>query len=71
LALYFCQVQVIEVTPQDKSEDVQEEVVTQSQDQEYIDFSNGWLLTAVASLVFIIVLAANMYVIVMLGLGRV
>lgn len=41
-----------------------------SEVDDYIDFSNGWLLTTVASLIFVIVLAANLYVIVMLGLGK-
>ncbi|KAL4243096.1 NRAMP family protein [Abortiporus biennis] len=39
-------------------------------EDESIDFSNGWLLTLLVSLIFLIVLAANLYVIVMLGLGR-
>lgn len=40
------------------------------EEDEYVDFSNGPLLTAVASLIFVVVLAANMYVIIILGLGR-
>ena len=40
------------------------------EEDEYIDFSNGPLLTAIASLIFVIVLAANLYVIIILALGR-
>ncbi|KAI0076291.1 Nramp-domain-containing protein [Panus rudis PR-1116 ss-1] len=39
-------------------------------DEEFVDYSNSRLLTAVASAVFLVVLAANMYVIVVLGLGE-
>lgn len=39
-------------------------------EDEYIDLSNGWTMTVLVSLIFIVVLAANLYVIVMLGLGR-
>ncbi|KAI0702436.1 natural resistance-associated macrophage protein [Cytidiella melzeri] len=56
----------------EKSEDVQIDIVAVSQDEdEYIDFSNSRLLTLASGLVFIIVLAANVYVFVMLGLRRV
>ena len=62
---------MVDVTPQEKSEDIQVEAAAAPQEEdEYIDFSNGWLLTAVASFIFVIVLAANMYVIIMLALGR-
>ena len=39
-------------------------------DIEFVDYSNGWLTTVVVSLIFFVVLAANIYVIVMLGLGN-
>ena len=55
----------------EKGEEVPvENAVVLQDDEEYIDFSNGRVLTLVASLIFIIVLAANLYVFVMLGLGR-
>ena len=55
----------------EKGEEVPvENAVVLPDDEEYIDFSNGRVLTLVASLIFIIVLAANLYVFVMLGLGR-
>ncbi|KAI0343977.1 natural resistance-associated macrophage protein [Trametopsis cervina] len=58
-------------TPPEKSEEVQIEVLAVSpDDEEYIDFSNGRCLTLVSGLIFIIVLAANIYVFVMLGLGK-
>jgi len=40
------------------------------EDDEYIDFSNGWIMTTLVSIIFMIVLAANFYVIVMLSLGK-
>ncbi|KIP11464.1 hypothetical protein PHLGIDRAFT_63938 [Phlebiopsis gigantea 11061_1 CR5-6] len=57
---------------QASSEQVHEEVSTGAphEEDELIDFSNGPLLTAAASLIFVIVLAANMYVIIILALGR-
>lgn len=56
----------------EKSEQVHEEVSTGAphEEDEFIDFSNGPLLTAAASLIFVVVLAANMYVIIILALGR-
>lgn len=55
----------------EKADDVHvENVAVSPDDDEYIDFSNGRLLTLVSVLIFIIVLAANLYVFVMLGLGR-
>ncbi|EKM60826.1 uncharacterized protein PHACADRAFT_133651 [Phanerochaete carnosa HHB-10118-sp] len=63
--------QVDAVAPEEKAEEVQFETAGVSHDEDdCIDFSNGWLLTTVASVVFVIVLAANLYVIVILGLGR-
>ncbi|GJE87733.1 NRAMP metal ion transporter [Phanerochaete sordida] len=59
------------IVPEEKTEEVLVETVSASpEEDDYIDFSNGWLLTTVASLIFVIVLAANLYVIVMLALGR-
>ncbi|KAJ3490516.1 hypothetical protein NLI96_g1397 [Meripilus lineatus] len=37
---------------------------------EFIDYSSGWFITSLVSLIFFIVLAANVYVIVMLALGK-
>ncbi|KAK7694341.1 hypothetical protein QCA50_001524 [Cerrena zonata] len=39
-------------------------------EDDYIDFSNGWIMTLLVSLIFMVVLAANLYVIVVLGLGK-
>lgn len=44
--------------------------VDESGEDEYIDYSSGWMITCLASLIFIVVSLANIYVIVMLGLGR-
>ncbi|KAI0815333.1 natural resistance-associated macrophage protein-domain-containing protein [Irpex lacteus] len=64
-------VQEVERPLPEKADDVHvENVAVSPDDDEYIDFSNGRLLTLVSVLIFIIVLAANLYVFVMLGLGR-
>lgn len=39
-------------------------------EDDYIDFSNGWTMTILVSVIFMVVLAANLYVIVILGLGK-
>lgn len=39
-------------------------------EDEWVDYSNGWILTILVSAIFIVILAANLYVIVMLGLGK-
>ncbi len=65
------QIQEIPKTSTEKSGDVETtrtEVVV-PEEEEYIDFSNGRLLTSIAVLIFIIVLAANLYVFVVLGQG--
>lgn len=62
--------QVDIIAPGEKVEEVLVETASSSHDDDYIDFSNGWLLTVVASVIFVVVLAANLYVIIMLGLGR-
>lgn len=65
------QVQQIDVIlPLEKADEVQTEMTVAAAEREFIDFSNGPVLTAIACLIFVIVLAANLYVIVMLGLGR-
>ncbi|TCD70666.1 hypothetical protein EIP91_002387 [Steccherinum ochraceum] len=47
------------------------EVPSSSEDGvEYIDYSNGWITIGVVSLIFLVVLAANVYVIVALALGQ-
>ncbi|KAF7789206.1 hypothetical protein EIP86_000147 [Pleurotus ostreatoroseus] len=55
----------------EKSEDgeIRTEVFPVSDEDEYIDFSNGWILTIVSYLIFIVILAANLYVFVVLGQG--
>ncbi|KAI0094547.1 Nramp-domain-containing protein [Irpex rosettiformis] len=70
--LLICQIQEVERPPlSEKGGSVHiEKGIVIHDDEEYIDFSNGRLLTLVSGLIFIIVLAANMYVFVMLGLGR-
>lgn len=40
------------------------------EEEEYIDFSNGRLLTAVSLVIFVVILAANIYVFVVLGQGN-
>ena len=66
------QVEQIDIASAEKSAEVHVEVSTgaSQEEDEYIDFSNGPLLTAIASLIFVIVLAANLYVIIILALGR-
>ncbi|OCH96686.1 natural resistance-associated macrophage protein [Obba rivulosa] len=39
-------------------------------DDEYVSFANGRLVTAIAILIFLVILVANVYVLVMLALGR-
>ncbi|KAJ3548333.1 hypothetical protein NM688_g5311 [Phlebia brevispora] len=55
----------------EKSDDaeIHTDIFPVSDDDEYIDFSNGPILTTVASIIFIIILAANVYVFVVLGKG--
>ena len=36
----------------------------------YISFASGWVVTGLSYLIFLIILAANLYAIVMLALGR-
>ena len=36
----------------------------------YVSFASGWIVTSLAYLIFFIILAANVYAIVMLALGR-
>ncbi|PSR80736.1 hypothetical protein PHLCEN_2v6652 [Hermanssonia centrifuga] len=69
---YQTQIQEIPKTSTEKSGDgetTRTEVVVH-EEEEYIDFSNGRLLTSIAVLIFIIVLAANLYVFVVLGQGK-
>ncbi len=58
-----------EATPAQAVED-KNEMDTSSVNEDYIDFSNGRILTIVSYIMASIVLAANVYAIVMLGLGR-
>ncbi|KAI0359087.1 Nramp-domain-containing protein [Trametes cingulata] len=46
------------------------EVDLSSDDDGYVSFSNHWVVTAISSLIFFIILAANVYAIVMLALGQ-
>lgn len=39
-------------------------------DEAYVSFAIGWVVTGLAYLIFFIILAANMYAIVMLAMGR-
>lgn len=41
-----------------------------SDENTYASFASGWLVTVVASLVFFVILAANLYAIVMLVMGK-
>lgn len=54
---------------------VEEEVISSvsSTDdaEEFVDYSNGWLTICVVSVIFVVVLAANVYVIVTLALGNI
>lgn len=57
----------------DKTEVNQMEIVAQvvsPEGEDYLDFSNGSVLTVVSGLIFLIVLSANIYVFVMLGSGK-
>ena len=47
----------------------QEEEMSLDEDA-YVSFANGWVVTSLAYLIFFIILAANVYAIVMLALGR-
>ncbi|KAJ8501542.1 hypothetical protein ONZ51_g535 [Trametes cubensis] len=55
-----------EPSPHDRSEDAS---VAEVEDG-YISFANHWLVTVISSLIFLIILAANVYAIVMLALGK-
>lgn len=47
----------------------QEEEMSLDEDA-YVSFASGWVVTSLAYLIFFIILAANVYAIVMLALGR-
>lgn len=44
--------------------------VVSPEGEDYLDFSNGSVLTVVSGVIFLIVLSANIYVFVMLGSGK-
>ena len=39
-------------------------------EERYVSFASGWIVTSLAYLIFFVILAANMYAIVMLAMGR-
>ena len=39
-------------------------------EEQYVSFASGWIVTSLAYLIFFVILAANMYAIVMLAMGR-
>ncbi|KAH8100469.1 natural resistance-associated macrophage protein [Cristinia sonorae] len=42
---------------------------TSDEEDEFIDYSNGWLMVVVTSIIFVVVVAANIYAIVVLAIG--
>lgn len=60
------------ITVVERNFDSLDDSIKHSSTQEYgvIDFSNGYILTAVAYAIWVVVLIANVYAIVMLGMGQ-
>ena len=58
-----------EESTSEKSDGIRTEIIPVSDEEEFIDFSNGPILTTIASIIFVVILAANTYVFVVLGKG--
>jgi Mn2+/Fe2+ NRAMP family transporter len=52
----------------DRKDTVQEAV--EVQDVEYVDMANGWIMSIVGWAIWALIAGLNVYLIVMLGLGR-
>ncbi|EIW64540.1 Nramp-domain-containing protein [Trametes versicolor FP-101664 SS1] len=54
-----------------RTQDVAEDASVSALDEDgYISFANHWAVTAISTVIFLIILAANVYAIVMLALGK-
>ncbi len=53
-----------------RTRDVAEDASVSLDDDGYISFANHWGTTAISTVIFLIILAANVYAIVMLALGK-
>lgn len=53
-----------------RTQDVAEDASVSLHEDGYISFANHWAVTAISTVIFLIILAANVYAIVMLALGK-